>query len=82
MNYDRPFYHRSPTSFFEQYSIRLLLGGLGSLAVIGILLNLPVFYSSPQVGWTTQRSAERIALSELPSEDTPLEADRTMEEES
>jgi len=69
MNYDTPFYRRSPSSILNQYTTRLLVMLLGVLGGVGLLVNLPLPYSTPQIGWTTQRSSDLIALHELSAED-------------
>ena len=74
MNHEKPFYHRSSLSFLGDYVTRLLGGMIGSLGLVVLLFNLPLLYSPPQIGWTSQRPAEPIALQELSSEeDTPTE---------
>ncbi len=53
-----------------------MAGLLGSLGIIVGLLNLPLFYSSQQVGWTSQRTSEPIALQEISSEEKTSSEDK------
>lgn len=68
MAHDHPLYHRSPPSFLEAYSTRILLGLLCSLAIVLVFFHVP--YSNPEgrVGWGP-RPSERIPLSEVQHQD-------------
>jgi TonB family protein len=59
------------------YSTHLLLGWIASLGLLVLVFNLPFFGSSPRLGWSTHRAAERIVLNQVatPSSESTSESD-------
>jgi len=57
------------------YSTHLLLGWTASLGLLVFLVHLPLSTSSPWVGWSAQRTGDRIVLNQVspPSSESPDE---------
>ena len=68
MLHGQPYYRRSSSAFAQSYSLHLLLGWVASLTLVLLLVHLPFSVETPRVGWSMDRSSERIALSEVATE--------------
>ncbi|WP_231847435.1 energy transducer TonB [Salinibacter ruber] len=58
----------------DAYPVRCMVGLAASLVVVIALVHLPLQRSSPQVGWTTDSSADRILLGDVVPEE-PADTD-------
>lgn len=58
------------------YRLRLLGGGVGSLALVLVLVHLPIETSAPRVGWAMMERMPQIEIQEVRSEtsETPPDA--------
>lgn len=59
----------SASPVFDAYPTRCMLGLVASLTLLIALVHFPVQRSSPEIGWTTDSSADRITLSEVVPEE-------------
>lgn len=57
-----------PSSVFDAYPVRVMLGLVASLSLLLALVHLPVQSPVQRVGWSTHSSTDRIALSDIDSE--------------
>jgi len=65
MRYASSFHRGSSSPGPTTYATHLLMGWIASLGLLVLLFNLPLPGSSPRVGWSTQRGAERIVLNQV-----------------
>lgn len=79
MRYASAFDRGSSSRRPPPYTLHLMLGWVASLGLLVVLFNLPISESSPRVGWSTHRGAERIALTQVSSPSSEPKSESTDE---